>query len=227
VRKSLTDWRWRCVGAVNIRGQGSDTILDFAWSDREGLTVKRTLVGVKHWTKEPEDHPEAITEGPYSCEIRGPVLRLGKDVQTFFVSTEEKRLILGAVVPLKDGQWYCALPAPVTDGPVKPFSNEFLFDFSDDPMLHDHGIGTLQAVLGNEIVAEQPARFDRPLMTDGSIRVLPEETGQSRFEWAFITFAQDGSYGLMADQDHINSRLFTAIPKQDLHDSRPLDQRFR
>ncbi len=213
MRKLLTASSWRFQGAMNIMGGGIDTILDFAWTDGAGLTVTRTVLAVGRWPLRPADSPKARTDGPYSCEIRGQLLCFNNQQQTFFISTNPPGLILSAVVRLKDGRWYCALPARQTGDARKPRSNEYLFEFSDNPLTRDRGTGKVQAVLENETVTVKCVSFDRSSQ-DGWMRVKSEGAGTNRFEWAYIQFAPDNSYGLIQDQDHINSKAFTPVPKQ-------------
>ena len=150
-----------------------------------------------------------------SCEIRGPVLGIGGRPQTFAL-TRDPKLVLNAVVPFRaeagKTRWYYATCERAADG--SPMSVvETLFDFTDDPLTHDSGRGSIRARVGDFPTKTNDMRFTVTRVQKTLRFVQIDVDGPNgvvhRARLALVT---SGEYGLMLDNPNRNSVTFTPAP---------------
>jgi hypothetical protein len=207
--EKLTASRWICFSVRNILGAGYDTILAFTGKSAQDLIVTRTIHPVPGMN---ENHKPPMRDRvePFAATLQGVILTFDNRPQTFALTAVggKSHLILNAVVPTGEKQWYCAL----TQEPG-PIIKEFLFDFADDPLTKDNGTGTLRLRVGDKPPVKVPINF---LVTKGpgrSVKIDPQSSKHHQFQFAYLYF-DDGPIGTIQDQDRNYSPVFEAEKKK-------------
>ena len=195
---------WTSAGPMDILGHQLIERLRFSRDTDGTIMAETSSISFKGFADRNQGSERKQT---HRCQISGPVMRFGGQVQTFVV--HDKELVVNAVAPAGDGKWYYA--ASLGDIHGGRLVEEYLFSFSDDPLKKDAGKVQIRARINDSDHKTDDAHFvlTRAYQDRRSIKVQVDGPlgPATRAE---ITFDRDGAYGLMEHTPNLNSKIFRA-----------------
>jgi hypothetical protein len=208
VPEGLAGSAWRMETVRNILGGGSDLRLQFKKSADGALQA----VFDSAWLKKTGDKPATREHRDEPCDVHGPILRWGDQQQTF-VLIPGKTLALNVFVPLGGGKWYFTarqLYNPKAgDGAnqIRWRDEEMMISFSDDPLTHGSGSGSIEIRSGTPKVLKQDVQFtlEQANRTGRLVRVSSKQNGAV---WARLFFPPHAKYGIRTDEPGITTQLY-------------------
>lgn len=216
VMEGLTANAWLLPGPVNIKGDGFEKSLFFTKTPRGGLEAESVVHYVKGFGR--NDTPANVRDRTETndCQIRGPILWIGGRPQTFALVKGEA-LVINALVPADKepgkSRWYY-VASERKDGRIFDVE-EYVFDFTDDPMNHDAGKVAVTARIGEFPPKSQDMRFSLT-RADKVMRYLQIDldTPNGPAHRARIALVPGKEYGLMLDNPNLDTVIWTAVPAE-------------